>query len=550
MELTIKGFGKEKFDEPIDLITLSKKYQENFRSPIVAGIVNNNLRELTYIIDEDATVEFLDMSSYDGMKIYRRTLTFLFIKACSDVLNDCKVYIAHSLGDGLYCEVFTEGGLNADDVVKIEERMRELQEKNIPILVTRMPTKDAIEMFKKAGMFDKARALKYRKQQMVKIYDLDGMKDYFYGYMLPSTGYLKWFKLIYHLPGVIIQLPRRENPTKVAPYYEQAKLSRIFRESERWAHILNVADVGALNDLVIRGEAGDIIRVSEALHEKKIAQIADDIYDAKDRIRLIQIAGPSSSGKTTFAQRLIIQLRVNGLRPISISLDDYFLERDKTPLGEDGKPDFEALEAVDLALLNKHLTKLIQGKEIIMPKYNFHTGKREYYEEPISIEKDQPIIIEGLHCLNDRLTPSIPRENKFLIYVSALTQLNIDYHNRISTTDTRLLRRIVRDSWARSSNARRTIAMWPSVLRGAKENIFPYQEKADVMFNSALLYELSVLKKYAVPLLQEVKPEHPEYIVAKYLLKFLQYFVPIEDEKDVPNTSILREFIGGSCFFS
>lgn len=550
MELAIKGFGKESFDESVDLITLSKKYQENFKSPIVAGIVNNNIRELTYLIEEDATVGFLDMTSHDGMKIYRRTLTFLFIKACKDVLKGCKVHIAHSLGNGLYCEVFTEGGLNADDVEKIEDRMRDLQEKDIPILLTRMPTEDAIKMFKKQGIQDKARALKYRRQKTVKIYDLDGMKDYFYGYMLPSTGYLKWFKLIYHLPGVIIQLPSRENPTKVAPYCEQAKLSRIFRESERWARILNVADVGALNDLVTHGEAGDVIRVSEALHEKKIAEIADRIYEDKDRIRLIQIAGPSSSGKTTFAQRLIVQLRVNGLRPISISVDDYFLERDKTPLGEDGKPNFEALEAVDIKLLNQHLTKLIQGKEVIMPKYNFHTGKREHYEEPISVEKDHPIIIEGLHCLNDRLTPSIPRDNKFIIYVSALTQLNIDFHNRISTTDTRLLRRIVRDSWSRSSDARKTIAMWPSVLKGAKENIFPYQEKADVMFNSALVYELSVLKKYAVPLLKEVKPEHPEYIVAKYLLKFLQYFVSIEDEKDVPSTSIIREFIGGSCFFS
>lgn len=371
MELAIKGFGKKSFDESVDLITLSKKYQENFKSPIVAGIVNNNLRELTYNIDQDATVEFLDMTSYDGMKIYRRTLIFLFIKACKDVLKDCKVHIAHSLGDGLYCEVFTESGLSEDDVIKIEDRMHDLQEKDIPILLSTMPTKDAINMFEKAGMHDKARALKYRKQQTVKVYDLDGMKDYFYGYMLPSTGYLRWFKLIYHLPGVIIQLPSRENPTKVAPYYEQAKLSRIFRESERWAHILKVADVGALNNLVTSGEAGDIIRVSEALHEKKIAQIADDIYNARDRIRLIQIAGPSSSGKTTFAQRLIVQLRVNGLRPISISVDDYFLERDKTPLGADGKPDFEALEAVDIKLLNQHLTKLIQGKEIIMQNIIF-----------------------------------------------------------------------------------------------------------------------------------------------------------------------------------
>lgn len=544
----MEGFGEKNFSEPIRVSDLAKEFQKEFRSPIMAAVVNNNLRELTYIIKEDATVKFLDMSTSDGMKIYVRTLCFLFVKATKDILGKCNIHIEHSLGSGLYIDIFADVPITLDDVEKIEDRMWEMVKQDIPILKSKMPLKDAIKMFKENGLEDKAKALKYRRQSQVNIYELDGMKDYFYGYMLPSTGYLRLFKLIYHLPGVILQFPSKHDPTRVAPYKEMTKLSSIFREAERWGRILQVADVGSLNELICSGYSGDIIRVSEALHEKKIAQIADKI-SKHERYRMIQIAGPSSSGKTTFAQRLMVQLRVNGLRPISISVDDYFLERDKTPLGEDGKPDFEAIEAVDLKLFNQHLTELIQGNEVVMPRYNFHTGKREFYEKPVKIQKDQPIVIEGIHCLNERLTPSIPRENKFIIYASALTQLNLDNHNRISTTDVRLLRRLVRDSWSRSANAKKTISIWPKVLQGADENIFPYQEEADMMFNSALVYEISVLKKYAVPLLLEIKPDEPEYIVAKYLLKFLEYFVPIEDESDIPKTSIIREFIGGSSFY-
>jgi uridine kinase len=366
------------------------------------------------------------------------------------------------------------------------------------------------------------------------------------GGILGETG-LSLLK--FYLPGIILQHPNKSNPTTVAKYHEQPKLSSIFRESDRWAHILGVPDVGALNDHITSGKSGEVIRIAEALHEKKIAQIADTISKDSENLRIILIAGPSSSGKTTFAQRLIVQLMVNGLRPISISLDDYFLDRDKTPLGDDGKPDFEALDAIEVRLFNQHLTRLIQGKEVILPRYNFHTGKREYSKTPTEIEKDQPIIIEGIHGLNERLTASIPKENKFKIYVSALTQLSIDNHNRISTTDTRLLRRIVRDSWSRSADAKKTISMWPAVLKGAEKNIFPYQEEADVMFNSALVYEMAVLKKYAEPLLKQIKEQDTEYIKAKHLLKFLEYFEPIKDEKDIPLTSIIREFVGNSCFY-
>ena len=548
MNVNIKGFGVSTLDGPISLQELGKRYEKDFASPIVAAIVDGSLRELTYVVDGDSNVEFLDMSSEIGMKIYIRSLIFLFVKACYDVFPDCKVHVEHSLGDGLYCEVVRNEPLSEDDVESIEKRMRQLVERDIPIQKYKMPLKEAIAMFKESGMEDKVRVLKYRKSDFINIYEIDGTKDYFYGYLVPSTGYLKWFGLKFYLPGIILQHPNKSNPTHIAEYHEQPKLASIFRESDRWAHILGVPDVGALNELITSGKSGEIIRVAEALHEKKIAQIADTIANEKERLRIILIAGPSSSGKTTFAQRLIVQLRVNGLRPISISLDDYFLDRDKTPLGDDGKPDFEALEAIDLRLFNQQLAQLIQGKEVIVPRYNFHTGKREYPDIPTKIEKDQPIIIEGIHGLNERLTASIPKENKFKIYVSALTQLGIDNHNRISTTDTRLLRRLVRDSWQRSTDAKTTISVWPKVLKGAQANIFPYQEEADVMFNSALVYEIAVIKKYAEPLLKQITPQDPEYIKAKHLLKFLEYFEPIEDERDIPLTSIIREFIGGSCF--
>lgn len=548
MRIIVNGHEERNYDEPVTLMMIADEYKKNYSSLIVAAIVDNDLRELTYKIEQDASVTFLDMTTDVGMKIYLRTLTFLFVKACHDVFPGCEVHVQHSLGDGIYNEVYMEDPLSEEDVEKIESRMRQLVEKDLPIIKTKMPTDEAILMFKKMGMEDKVRVLKYRKDATVNIYELGGMKDYFYGYMLPSTGFLKWFKLYFYLPGIILQFPNRSTPTQIAPYHERPKLSNIFREAERWAHILKIPDVGALNDYIEAGNAGEVIRVAEALHEKKVAEIADIIYEHRERTKIILIAGPSSSGKTTFAQRLIVQLRVNGLFPISISIDDYFLDRDKTPLGDDGKPDFEALEAIDLKLFNQQLTRLIQQKEVILPKYNFHSGKREWRQMPTRLEQDQLLIIEGIHGLNERLTSSIPKENKFKIYVSALTQLSIDNHNRISTTDTRLLRRIVRDSWCRSADAKKTISMWQDVQKGAEKNIFPYQEQADIMFNSALVYELAVIKKYAVPLLKDVKPEDPEYIYAKYLLKFLEYFMPIVDEREIPMTSIIREFVGGSCF--
>ena len=404
-----------------------------------------------------------------------------------------------------------------------------------------------MELFQAAGQLDKVRLLKYKTTQEVHIYKCGAYQDYLYGYMVPSTGYLKQFELKYYLPGFILRFPTWESPTEIPDFKEQRKLARIFYEFEKWGEILEVEDVGALNQQIAAGKSGELIRIAEALHEKNIAQIADLIANDSERIKVVLIAGPSSSGKTTFAQRLAVQLRVNGLKPVPISLDDYFVNREVTPLGLDGLPDFEALEAIDVELFNEHLTSLIQGLTIVLPRYNFKSGHREPGQETLRISKEQPLIIEGIHGLNDKLTSNIPKDNKFKIYISALTQLNVDDHNRIPTTDNRIIRRIVRDNQFRGHDARWTIGMWPMVRRGEETSIFPFQEETDVMFNSALIYELAVLKRYAEPLLQKVTPDHPEFSEAKRLLKFLSYFVPMDD-CEISLNSIIREFIGSSCF--
>ncbi|HHV62761.1 MAG TPA: nucleoside kinase [Firmicutes bacterium] len=516
-------------------------------SPIVAARVNNELRELTYQLDEDASVEFLDLETEDGMRIYQRSLVSLLVMAAREILAGCRVSVEHSLGNGLYGEIYWERPVTEKDIENIEARMKEIVKRDVPFAKRTIPKEEAVALFERDGQHDKVRLLKYRKAPTVNIYTCDWFSDYSYGYMVPSTGYLRLFRLRFYLPGFILEFPSRSDPTRIPEYVEQGKLASVFFEAERWGQVLNVSDVASLNDIVSQGNIGDIIRVAEAFHEKKIAKIADLITENKDRLRLILIAGPSSSGKTTFAQRLAVQLRVNGLKPVSISLDDYFVDREHTPRDEAGNYDFEALEAIDLKLFNEHLARLIQGEEVELPAFNFLKGKRESSGRRLRIRPDQPIIIEGIHGLNDRLTLSIPKSRKFKIYVSALTQLNIDDHNRIPTTDVRLLRRIVRDSQFRSHNALETIRLWPSVRKGEEKNIFPFQEEADVMFNSALAYELAVLKKYAEPLLEQIDRSVPEYSEAKRLLKFLDYFLEV-DPKDVPANSLLREFIGGSCF--
>lgn len=547
IKITFADGSVQEVNAGTTLLELSKKAQESFATPIVAAKVNNKLKDLNYALEEDARVEFLDLSQDDGFRIYQRSLVFLLIKAVGELFPQAKVTVEHSISKGLYCELKNMETLTERDVQLIEDHMRKLVEQDIPFHKETVLLSEAIKMFEKEGQMDKVRLLKYRQKPTITIYSCGWLRDYFYGYMVPSTGYLKSFELKYYMPGFILRFPDQFTPGEIPPYVEQPKLFSIFREAEKWAEILEVKDVGSLNDQIAAGNAGDLIRVSEAFHEKKIAQIADLITKERDQIRVILIAGPSSSGKTTFAQRLLVQLRVNGLKPVTISLDDYFVSREETPLDENGEPDFEALEAIELDLFNEHLTKLIQGVEVEIPFFNFKTGRREYRGRKVKVKPDQPIIIEGIHGLNEKLTPAIPRGKKFKIYISALTQLNIDDHNRIPTTDARFIRRLVRDSQFRSHDALTTIRLWPKVRRGEERNIFPFQEEADVMFNSHLVYELAVLKNYAEPLLKAIDENRPEYCEAKRLLTFLSFFLPLDDH-EIPNNSIIREFIGNSCF--
>lgn len=546
LTVVLPGNKKAEIRPGKSLLELSKEFQQYYRTPIVAAIIDNELKELAFQPDQPGKVEFLDLCHPEGMRIYQRSLTYLLIMAAKDLFPQGIISIEHSLGKGLYCELYKEPVLTAEDVVALENKMRELADQDLPIARQRWPLDEAIDYFVKEGLEDKAQLLKYREKPYLNMYCCNNFRDYLYGYLVPSTGYLRTFGLRYHMPGLILEFPDDTDPIGMPPYVDRPKLFTIFREAEQWGRILGVTTAGALNDRIMAGQGEELVRLNEALHEKKIAQIADDIYRQRDRLRVILIAGPSSSGKTTFAQRLSIQLRVNGIQPISISLDDYFVDREQTPKDENGQYDFEALAAIDLELFNEQLTAIIQGKKVELPSYNFKLGKREYLGRAVQIGPEQPVIIEGIHGLNERLTASIPRDRKYKIYISAITALNLDRHNRIPTTDARILRRIVRDSQFRGHDAATTLRLWPLVRRGEERNIFPFQEEADVMFNSALVYELAVLKKYAEPLLQEIDASMPEYVAAKRLLKFLECFVPLNDV-EIPCTSILKEFVGGSC---
>lgn len=531
----------------ITLEEIVPDFQDDSSPQIVAAKVNNRIRELTYPLKDNCKVEFIDLSAEDGIRIYVRSLTFLFIRACREMIPDCRVSIEHSFAKGLYCEVHGSVNLTARLVKKIEEKMREIVEKDEPFERLKVSMEEAMELFKQMNFLDKIEILKYRPEKDLHLYRCGWMVDYLYGYMVPSTGYLKQFELKFYLPGVIIRHPVKEEPGRLPEYVDNPKLFRVFRESEKWCRLIHVENVAELNSAIQSGRGGELIRLCEANQENQIARIAEDISQKRDHIRLILIAGPSCSGKTTFAQRLRIQLMVNGLKPISISMDDYFIDREAVPLDEFGERDYESIDAIDLELFNDQMTRLIQGQEVELPYFNFQTGKREYIGKKIHIDQDQPIIVEGIHGLNEKLTAMIPKENKYKIYISALTQLNVDDHNRIHTTDTRLIRRIVRDHQFRGSSIEATLGMWPSVRRGEEKYIFPFQEEADVMLNSALIYELAVLKPYILPLLEEIDKSHPYYTEVNRLKKFMKYFVELKPD-EIPCNSILREFIGGSCF--
>ena len=530
------------------LLELSEQCRDMYRSVIIAAKVDNDIKELSFEPVRDCKVEFIDLTHSDGFRIYQRTICFVLIKAVNDLFPQRKVVIEHSISKGLYCEIQGDKELDEAEVKSIEDRMRELIEARIPFVKRVMPVEEARKIFMDTGRMDRYHAMEHRGKSYVTIYSCDGYDDYFYGYMAPHTGYVSRFKLKYYHPGLVLQYPERTNPGLVPKFSEQKKLFNIFSEFKRWNRILGVENVGALNDIIKSGRINDFIRISEALHEKKIAQIADMIAHSEHKKKIVLISGPSSSGKTTFAHRLSIQLRVNGLKPVTISLDDYFVDRDRTPRDENGELDFEALEAIDVKLFNEHLKGLIKGEEVGIPIFNFPKGCREGICRKLRIDDEQVLVIEGIHGLNPKLTSSVPAESKFKVYVSALTSMNIDNHNRIPSTDTRLVRRIVRDHQFRGSDALTTIKRWPSVRRGEKRNIFPYQEEADIMFNSSLIFELGVLKIYAEPLLAEIDQSNPEYSEAKRLIEFLSYFLPIESG-EIPLNSIIKEFVGGSCFY-
>ncbi|HNR64173.1 MAG TPA: nucleoside kinase [Thermotogota bacterium] len=535
------------FEKPITGSALLKETGIAFPRPVLGARVNNRIRELASPIFIDSTVEFFDITSSDGFRMVQRGLIFLLYLACKECFPERKLRVLHSIQNSLYCEL--GDWVSGKEIQLLKEKMRDLVEQNLPFWKETLDKIVALKFFKSAGDHDKVKVFKFRKKSTVSIYHC-GEKaniNYFYGYMPPSTGCLSVFDLKVYSQGFLLIHPTPLSPDRLPEYKELPKFSQVFLQYQRWGDILEVNNVGDLNECIVNGRIRELIMISEALHEKKIAQIATEIARSPNK-RLITIAGPSSSGKTTTSKRLELQLKADGLFPISISLDDYFVAREATPRDEKGEYDFEDILALDLELLDYHLCSLLEGKEVHLPKFDFITGTSKPSGRVIRINKNQPIIIEGIHGLNDKLTTSIPREMKYKIYVSALTQLGIDDINRIPTTDTRLIRRIVRDHHFRGHSAIRTIKMWPSVRRGEEKFIFPFQEDADILLSSALTYELAVLKIYAEPLLVQISEDNYENTEAKRLLKFLEYFLPITDTHLIPPNSILREFIGGSIF--
>ena len=509
--------------------------------------LNRKYHELFKNIDSNGEIELIMFDSPIGYKIYTRTLQFIFIKATLDLFDNSVITIEHSIGEGVFGELHKEEALSAEDIDKIKLRMKEIIEKDLPINKIKVKIEKAIEIFKEYGMDDKVSLLNQVSFENVNLYELDGIYDYFYGQMAYSTGVIKAFDLMYYDPGFVLRYPKKDDLNVVSNFKENRKLSQIFMETERWLNILGVGEVGSLNDKVKNKEFRDLVMVSEALHEKKIAQIADMINERKET-KVVLIAGPSSSGKTTFANRLSVQLRVNGHVPIPISLDDYFVDREHTPKDENGEYDFESVYSLDLELFNSNLSGLLKGEEVEIPRFNFKKGEREWVGHKLTLPSNGILLIEGIHGLNPILTSSILDKQKFKIYISALTQLNLDNHNRIATTDIRRVRRIVRDYLSRGYGAEETLKMWPSIRRGEERNIFVFQEEADVMFNSTLVYELCVLKRYALEELDKISPDSSVYLEASRLKSFLGFFKEI-DKDYVPMNSILREFIGGSVFY-
>ena len=553
------------------LEAVADRFKDYYEDDIILGIVNGRLRELNKKIKSDCELSFVTTADRDGRRTYRRSVVLLLQRAIYDVYGSMtQLHVMHSLGEGYYCQLEkavgcadsqqekynedtdlqgsrenSEKSVTEHDIDRIVCSMYSFVEKDLPITKHSAKTQYAEQLFKEKGQHDKERLLHYRRSSRVNLYELDGVVDYFYGFMAPSTGMLKYFDIVPYESGFVLLFPGA-NSRSVEPLVTSNKLFHTLDDSREWSKMLGIGTIGSLNDAIAAGRGQEIMLLQEALMEQKIGNLAAQIA-SDDKKKFVMIAGPSSSGKTSFANRLSIQLIAKGRKPHPLSLDDYYVDREFCPKNPDGSFDFECLESIDVKLFNEDMNRLLKGEAVDMPSFNSKTGKREYRGRKLVLGPDDILVIEGIHGLNDRLSQLIPSEHKFKIYISALTQLNIDEHNPLSTTDERLIRRIVRDARTRGTNAMETIAMWPSVRKGERENIFPFQEQADVMFNSALVYELAVLKVYAEPLLFGIERDCPEYLEAKRLLKLLDYFLPMPAD-GIPNNSLLREFVGGSCF--
>ena len=531
------------------LLDIVKGLGAGGKYPFLAAYVNNRIKELNYRVYTPVTVRFIDITHFEGYRVYQRTASFIMQAAVREVCPGHRFYIRHSLGDGFYCEIDGEREISQARCDEIAAAARRIVADNLTITRRKVLTTEAREIYERLGFDDKTVLLETRPRLYSEIYTMGDIAGYFYGALAPSTGYVEAFDIRPYYNGFYLALPKRSDISKIDTAIHLDKMFDIFHEYQTWVNIMGVPTVGSLNEKVLGGDASELIKIAEAFHEKQLGQIADTIAGANSSrgVRMVLISGPSSSGKTTFAKRLGVQLRVLGLNPVLISLDDYFVEREKTPRDEKGDYDYEALEAIDLAQLNEHLKRLAAGESVAIPRYDFITGKRQWHENPLQLDERSILIMEGIHGLNPRLTPSIPDKLKFKIYISCFTSVAMDNLSRIPTTDNRLLRRITRDYATRGSNAYATIARWGSVRRGEEKHIFPYQENADVMFNSSLFYEISVLRPFVEPILREVPDTVPEYGEASRLLKFLDNFTPVKPD-EIPPTSLLREFIGGSSF--
>ena len=534
--------------EGTTLSDLAKQVQLPQEPIILLAYMDGKLRELFTPMTKDCHVRFVTLKEQAGYMAYKRTATLMFLKACEDLLGTgatTKIALDYSIGNSIFCDFLEDRVIDDAFAQSIQKRMEELAKANLPITKRSLDTDQAAKYFDRIGLKGKKELFQFRRESKTNIYSLDGYDNYFYGYMAPSTGYISAFLVSAYQHGVVLQIPKRKQTEEIVPFTPQPKLFHVMQRSREWTKTMGVDTVGALNDEITHGNINHLILLQEGLQEKLLADIADEIVSKNKRI--ILIAGPSSSGKTTFSHRLSIQLQIAGLTPHPVSMDDYFLDRELSPRDENGNYNFETIASLDVDLLTKHINQLLDGEEIDVPSYNFITGKREYHGHKLKIGEKDVLVMEGIHGLNGTLTNEIPEDAKYRIYVSALNQINLDEHNRIPSSDGRLLRRIVRDAMTRGNDARETISRWDSVRKGEEDNIFPYQEEADVMFNSAQIYEIAVLKQYAEPLLFAVPKDCPEYQEAKRLLKFLEYFLNIPSEA-IPKTSLLREFIGGSCF--